>query len=258
MAGRRNSRAALRAAAPLEGVQLVSLHNLHVGGTAIQSAMRIDDPDDLERELRRLSLKLAEALDAGHEGIMVKAVGSTYQAGRRGKSWRKVKLARTFDLVVLGGGPGGYAAALYGAAKTAYPTTLIAGLLVTATHVPLGMQVLSRGIVFIDLAIAQIAGLGVIAADWAGFEPQGWGVQVSALIAAIAGGLLLFSIAFEMVFGLRIERLFPGYSIKGRGLFRVIRDSEVEVDDDVVAGARRALDRMLAVGRGERVAVATK
>ena len=34
----------------------------------------------------------------------------------------------------------------------------IAGLLVTATHVPLGTQVLARGIVFIDLAIAQIAG----------------------------------------------------------------------------------------------------
>ena len=41
----------------------------------------------------------------------------------------------------------------------------VAGLLVLATHVPLGMQVLDRGIVFIDLAIAQIAGLGVIAAD---------------------------------------------------------------------------------------------
>jgi hypothetical protein len=38
---------------------------------------------------------------------------------------------------------------------------LVAGLLVTATHVPLGAQVLSRGIVFIDLAIAQIAGCGV-------------------------------------------------------------------------------------------------
>ena len=37
---------------------------------------------------------------------------------------------------------------------------LIAGLLVAATHVPLGIQVLNRGIVFIDLAIAQIAGLG--------------------------------------------------------------------------------------------------
>jgi zinc/manganese transport system permease protein len=41
----------------------------------------------------------------------------------------------------------------------------IAGLLVLLTHVPLGAQVLDRGIVFIDLAIAQIAGLGVIAAD---------------------------------------------------------------------------------------------
>ena len=42
---------------------------------------------------------------------------------------------------------------------------LIAGLLVAISHVPLGQQVLSRGIVFIDLAIAQVAGLGVIAAN---------------------------------------------------------------------------------------------
>ena len=68
---------------------------------------------------------------------------------------------------------------------------LIAGLLVTATHVPLGIQVLARGIVFIDLAIAQIAGLGVICADWLGFEAQGWAVQISALTAALAGALLL-------------------------------------------------------------------
>ena len=68
---------------------------------------------------------------------------------------------------------------------------LIAGVLVTATHVPLGVQVLARGIVFIDLAIAQIAGMGVICADWLGFEPQGWGVQVSALVAACAGAMVL-------------------------------------------------------------------
>lgn len=68
---------------------------------------------------------------------------------------------------------------------------LVAGLLVTATHVPLGIQVLSRGIVFIDLAIAQIAGLGVICADWFGFEPHGWAVQISALTAALAGALFL-------------------------------------------------------------------
>jgi DNA ligase 1 len=42
-----------------------------------------------------------EALAAGHEGVMVKALDSLYEAGRRGKSWRKVKPVRTLDLVVL-------------------------------------------------------------------------------------------------------------------------------------------------------------
>jgi zinc/manganese transport system permease protein len=68
---------------------------------------------------------------------------------------------------------------------------LAAGVLVTLTHVPLGMQVLDRGIVFIDLAIAQIAGLGVIAADAAGLPPFGWPAQVCALLAAVAGALVL-------------------------------------------------------------------
>ena len=68
---------------------------------------------------------------------------------------------------------------------------LAAGVLVAATHVPMGTQVLARGIVFIDLAIAQIAGGGVILADRLGFEPQGIGVQVAALIAALLGALLL-------------------------------------------------------------------
>lgn len=67
----------------------------------------------------------------------------------------------------------------------------IAGLLVLATHVPLGQQVLKRGIVFIDLAVAQIAALGVIAADAMGWEPQGLQVQVSAVCAALLGALLL-------------------------------------------------------------------
>ena len=67
----------------------------------------------------------------------------------------------------------------------------LAGLLVLATHVPMGMQVLSRGIVFIDLAIAQIATLGVIAADRLGFEPEGWAAQLAAVSAALLGALLL-------------------------------------------------------------------
>ena len=68
---------------------------------------------------------------------------------------------------------------------------LIAGLLVLATHVPLGTQVLDRGIVFIDLAIAQIAGLGVIAADAVGLPEGGMAVQAAAVCAALLGALLL-------------------------------------------------------------------
>lgn len=67
----------------------------------------------------------------------------------------------------------------------------LAGLLVVATHVPLGQQVLSRGIVFIDLAIAQIAGLGVIAAQVFGWEAPGWTTQLAAVCAALLGALLL-------------------------------------------------------------------
>jgi zinc/manganese transport system permease protein len=64
-------------------------------------------------------------------------------------------------------------------------------LLVLATHVPLGTQVLDRGIVFIDLAIAQIAGLGVIAADAVGLPEGGIAVQCSAVCAALLGAWLL-------------------------------------------------------------------
>ncbi len=66
-----------------------------------------------------------------------------------------------------------------------------AGLLVLATHVPMGQQVLARGIVFIDLAIAQIAGLGVIGADALGWEPEGIAVQIAAVTAALLGSLAL-------------------------------------------------------------------
>ena len=70
----------------------------------------------------------------------------------------------------------------------------LTGLLVLATHVPLGKIVLDRGIVFIDLAIAQVAGLGVVTADFAGWEPNGWSVQASAGAAALlSAGFLIWT-----------------------------------------------------------------
>lgn len=44
---------------------------------------------------------LDKALDSGHEGVMVKSLESVYAAGRRGRTWRKVKPSHTLDLVVL-------------------------------------------------------------------------------------------------------------------------------------------------------------
>lgn len=71
---------------------------------------------------------------------------------------------------------------------------LLAGLLVLASHVPLGREVLNRGVVFVDLAVAQIAGLGVIAAHALGWEPAGWRVQAAAFGAALIGAWLLSQI----------------------------------------------------------------
>jgi len=67
----------------------------------------------------------------------------------------------------------------------------IAGLLVLSTHVPLGQQVLARGIIFIDLAIAQVAALGVILAQAMGVDEHGYGVEIAAALAALVGAALL-------------------------------------------------------------------
>jgi zinc/manganese transport system permease protein len=66
---------------------------------------------------------------------------------------------------------------------------LLAGIIVLSTHVPLGQEVLKRGIIFIDLAIAQVAGLGVIAAHAMDWDPNGLEVQIAAISAAITAAV---------------------------------------------------------------------
>ena len=67
----------------------------------------------------------------------------------------------------------------------------IAGVLVLLTHVPLGMKVLARGIIFADLAVAQIAGLGVVIAGLAGYAEHPLIVQLIAVSSALIGAALL-------------------------------------------------------------------
>jgi len=101
--------------APPEGITTFLFDLLHVDGEDL-----LDTP--LEERAARLAVIAPElkipgaitsdpaegervleaALEAGHEGVVVKDAASLYAAGRRGKAWRKVKPVRTYDLVVLG------------------------------------------------------------------------------------------------------------------------------------------------------------
>ncbi|MEQ1789188.1 MAG: metal ABC transporter permease [Rickettsiales bacterium] len=76
---------------------------------------------------------------------------------------------------------------------------LAAGLMIALTHAPLGIEVLKRGIIFIDLAVAQIAGLGLVAASVLLHEPSPWLMQGIALAAAVMAAL----------FFRKVEKLAP-------------------------------------------------
>ena len=67
----------------------------------------------------------------------------------------------------------------------------VTGLVVLATHVPLGRRVLERGIVFLDLALAQLAATGAVAAQLLGADDE-WVVQRSACGLAIASAAFGF------------------------------------------------------------------
>jgi len=67
----------------------------------------------------------------------------------------------------------------------------VAGAIILLSHVLLGREVLNRGIIFIDLAIAQVAGLGIIVASVLDFDAHGWELQAIALTSAILGAALL-------------------------------------------------------------------
>jgi len=65
----------------------------------------------------------------------------------------------------------------------------IACLIIILTHAPLGIEVIKRGIIFIDLAVAQIAGLGIIITNIIIHKPSIFITQIIALSFAIIAGL---------------------------------------------------------------------
>ncbi len=81
----------------------------------------------------------------------------------------------------------------------------VAGMVVLLTHIPLGREVIKRGIIFIDLAVAQIAGLGVIIAYQFGGDLHGLKVQFVAVVSALLGVWLIHS--FEKKAGEHLEAM---------------------------------------------------
>lgn len=102
------------AGAPPEGVVTFLFDLLHIDGEDLldtrleERSKRLEDlapdlkiPSVVTSDPDAAQRVLDQALDAGHEGVVVKDASSVYAAGRRGKAWRKVKPVRTYDLVVL-------------------------------------------------------------------------------------------------------------------------------------------------------------
>lgn len=56
---------------------------------------------EIVKDEARAQRFVASALEAGHEGVLVKDLSAPYDAGRRGSSWLKLKPVHTLDLVVL-------------------------------------------------------------------------------------------------------------------------------------------------------------
>ena len=71
---------------------------------------------------------------------------------------------------------------------------LLAGLVLTSIHAYFGLHVIARGVIFVDLSLAQVAALGLTVAILAGHPVHSEAAYWYALVFAIAGAVL-FAIA---------------------------------------------------------------
>jgi DNA ligase-1 len=85
----------------VNGTALVDAAQVERFGTLAELAPATAVPRALRPTPDQAARFVAATLERGHEGVMAKALASSYAAGRRGQQWLKVKVARTLDLVVL-------------------------------------------------------------------------------------------------------------------------------------------------------------
>jgi zinc/manganese transport system permease protein len=67
---------------------------------------------------------------------------------------------------------------------------IAASLIIAGIHAYLGLHVVERGVIFVDLSLAQIASLGAAIAVWQGYDPHGSAIYWMSLLFTLIGALV--------------------------------------------------------------------
>ena len=67
---------------------------------------------------------------------------------------------------------------------------IVATLIIAGIHAYLGLHVVERGIIFVDLSLAQIASLGAAVGVWQGYDPHEPAIYWMSLAATLIGALV--------------------------------------------------------------------
>jgi len=151
------------------------------------------------------------ALDAGHEGIMLKALDSVYSPGKRGKNWLKIKpIMETLDLVVVG--------ADWGEGRRAN----LIGSYLLACYDPETSEFLEIGRVGTGITDEQLAELTDLFSQYV-ISEDGGAIELKPAV--------IFEIAYEEI--QRSTHYASGYALRFPRLVRVRFDKTPEDADSV-------------------------
>ena len=93
----------------------------------------------------------------------------------------------------------------------------VASLILTGIHAYLGVHVVERGVIFVDLALAQIAALGATIAILVGMDPHGRGAYFLSLGFTFLGAGIFALAAFHyLVWGWWFERIYRDDGLQDR------------------------------------------
>ncbi len=160
-------------------------------------------------DISQINCMYEQALQAGHEGIMIKNPGSPYSPGKRGKNWLKKKpVMETLDLVVIGAEWG------YGR------RTSFLGSFALACHDPETGRFLSVGKVATGISDEQLAELTELFREHI-ISESGTSVEIRPHI--------LFEVAFEEI--QKSTNYGSGYALRFPRLVRVRDDKSLEEAD---------------------------